>query len=450
MSTALIILAAGQGTRMNSDLPKVLHKVAGAPLIEHAIASGFELAPEKTVVIAGHGADLVRDAVAEIDPEATVVVQAEQLGTAHAVAQAQAALDGFDGDAIILYGDTPFVRAETLDEMLEARKSHAVVVLGFEPTDPARYGRLVMDGDSLEEIVEFKDATEDQRAIALCNSGVVCADSATLFDLVSAVKNENASGEYYLTDIVAIARARGLSATAVTCKEEETMGVNSREDLAQAETAFQASARSAALRDGVTLTAPETVFFAFDTVVGRDTIIEPNVVFGPGVTIESSTHIRAFSHLEGCHVSRGSIIGPFARLRPGAELAENVHVGNFVEIKNAQVDAGAKVNHLSYIGDASIGEKTNVGAGTITCNYDGVFKHRTTIGKNVFVGSNTMLVAPVSMGDNSMTATGTIVTSDVPDGALAVGRAKQVNKDGLAVRMFEKLKNLKKNRSKDV
>ncbi len=449
MSIAAIILGAGLGTRMNSDLPKVLHPLGGAPLLVHAMKAAMALEPDFTVVVAGHGAEAVKRAAQDWDPEAVVVVQAEQLGTAHAVAQARAALLGFTGDALVLYGDTPFVRPETLEAMIAARADHAVVVLGFEAVDPGRYGRLVTTGDILERIVEYKDADLATRAITLCNSGVVCADAALMFDLIAGVGNANAAGEFYLTDVVGIARSRGLSAGVVRCAEAETLGINSRDELAAAEASLQAAKRGEALADGVTLTAPDTVFFAHDTVIGRDALIEPNVVFGPGVTVESGARIRAFSHLEGCHVSRGAVVGPFARLRPGAELAEDVHVGNFVEIKNAVVAEGAKVNHLTYIGDADIGARTNVGAGTITCNYDGVFKHRTVIGANVFVGSNTMFVAPVTVGDNAMTATGTIVTQDVPVGALAVGRSKQVNKPGWAVRMFEKLKAAKVKAGKD-
>lgn len=374
------------------------------------------------------------------DEAAEVVIQEDRLGTAHAVAQAKNALAGFSGDAIVLYGDTPFIRPETLEAMIEARSDHAVVVLGFDAADPARYGRLVTKGDTLERIVEFKDATEAERAITLCNSGVICADAETLFDLIDAVGNDNASGEYYLTDIVGLARDRGLSASVVRCDENETMGVNSRIDLAVAEAAFQTRARTELLTLGVTMTAPETVFLSHDTVIGRDTIIEPNVVFGPGVTVESETTLRAFSHLEGCHVSRGSIVGPYARLRPGTELAENTKIGNFVETKNAIIAEGAKVNHLSYVGDADVGARANIGAGTVTCNYDGVFKHKTTIGAGAFIGSNTMLVAPVTVGAEAMTASGSVITTDVEDGALAVGRGKQTNKSGLARKMFEKLK----------
>ncbi|KPP87089.1 MAG: bifunctional glucosamine-1-phosphate N-acetyltransferase/UDP-N-acetylglucosamine diphosphorylase Glm [Rhodobacteraceae bacterium HLUCCA08] len=440
MGTALIILAAGKGTRMKSDLPKVLHQVAGAPLLIHAMDSGAALDPERIVVVAGHGAAAVERAAKDRDDTAEVVRQDQQLGTGHAVRMARPALDGFDGDVIVLYGDTPFIRPETLAALAAARQVHDVVVLGFEAADPGRYGRLVTHGDTLERIVEFKDADDHVRAITLCNSGVLAADAATLFDLLEAVTDDNAAGEFYLTDVPGLARARGLSTGVVRCPEAETLGVNSRADLAVAEATFQARARARALDSGVTLVAPETVVFAHDTVIGPDTVIEPYVVFGPGVTVENGALIRAFSHLEGCHVSRGAQVGPYARLRPGAELAEDVRIGNFCEVKNALIDAGAKVNHLSYIGDAQIGAGTNIGAGTITCNYDGVFKHRTEIGRNVFVGSSTMLVAPVRLGDDSMTASGSVITRDVAAGDLAIARGRQENKPGLARRMFEKLK----------
>ena len=440
MNTALIILAAGKGTRMNSDLPKVLHPIAGEPMLLHALAAGETLAPEVRVVVAGHGADQVRDATLAHDAQIKVVEQSEQLGTAHAVAQAKHALESFDGMALVLYGDTPFIQAETLEKMRDALTSSDVVVLGFEAADPARYGRLVMNGQQLDRIVEFKDASEKERMITLCNSGVVACNAALLFDLIDAVDNNNASEEYYLTDIIGLARQRGLSATAVTCDEWETVGINSRAELARAEVDFQTRARAALLEDGVTMTAPETVFLARDTVIGRDTLIEPHVVFGPEVTVESGATIRAFSHLEGCHVSRGAIIGPYARLRPGAELSENVRIGNFVEIKNAQIAEGAKVNHLSYIGDATIGAAANIGAGTVTCNYDGVMKHHTHVGAGAFIGSSTMLVAPVSIGDGAMTGSGSVITSDVEPDALALARAPQVEKPGMARKLFEMLK----------
>ncbi|MBP6737046.1 MAG: bifunctional UDP-N-acetylglucosamine diphosphorylase/glucosamine-1-phosphate N-acetyltransferase GlmU [Rhodobacteraceae bacterium] len=443
MAVSLIVLAAGMGTRMNSDLPKVLHKVAAAPLLHHALAAGRALEPSRIVVVTGHGAEEVARAARDFDEAAECVVQEPQLGTAHAVAQAAPLLAGATGEAIVLYGDTPFIRAETLEAMLAARAEHAVVILGFRARDPGRYGRLIVNGNSLERIVEYKEAREAERSVTLCNSGVVCADVKTLMSLVAEVGNDNSAGEYYLTDIVELARKRGLSAGVVICDEAETLGVNTRLQLAEAEAAFQARARAEALDNGVTLTAPETVFFALDTHVGRDAIIGPHVLFGPGVTIESGAEIKGFCHLEGCHVSRGADVGPFARLRPGAELAEDVHVGNFVEIKNAILDEGVKVGHLSYIGDADVGEFTNIGAGTITCNYDGVMKHRTRIGKRAFIGSDTMLVAPVTVGDGALTGSGSVITEDVPAEAVALGRAKQVNKAGLATKLFERLKAIK-------
>ena len=436
-----IILAAGQGSRMNSDRPKVLHEIGNAPLLVHALAAARSLGPARIVVVSGVGGEAVDAAARAWDEEVACARQAEQLGTGHAVLAAREALSGATGDTVVLYGDTPFLTAQTLEAMREARARADIVVLGFEAADgQARYGRLVTEGDRLTAIVEWKDADAATRAIRLCNSGVVMADAATLFDLLDAVGNDNAAGEYYLTDIVAIGAARGLTATVVRCDEAETLGINTRAELAAAEAAFQARARAAAQEDGVTLTAPETVFFSHDTHIGRDAIVEPQVIFGPGVTVESGARIRSFSHLEGCHVSRGATVGPFARLRPGAELSEDVHVGNFVEIKNAQVAEGAKINHLSYVGDAEIGARSNIGAGTITCNYDGVSKHRTVIGAGAFIGSNTMLVAPVSVGDHAMTASGTVVTRDVPATDLAIGRARQENKAGLAVRLFEQLK----------
>lgn len=440
MANALIVLGAGKGTRMESDLPKVLHPIGGAPMLVHAMKAGATLDPDRQVVVAGHQADLVEAAAQDWNPDVQVVRQSEQLGTAHAVAQARPALAGFAGDAIVLYGDTPFIRPETLDAMLAARATHDVVVLGFEAADPGRYGRLVAQGDALERIVEFKDADEATRAITLCNSGVVAADATTLFDLIDAVGNDNASGEYYLTDIVEIARARGLSAGVVRCAEAETLGVNSRAELVKAETLFQTRARAAALEDGAILTAPDTVMMAHDTALGRDCIVEAYVVFAPGVTVESGATIRAFSHLEDCHVSRGAVVGPYARLRPGTELAENAKVGNFVEIKKSVIGEGAKVNHLSYVGDATIGADANLGAGTVTCNYDGYFKHHTTIGDGAFIGSSTMLVAPVTVGTGAMTGSGSVITTDVPTGDLALGRAKQVNKPGMGKRIMDRLR----------
>jgi bifunctional UDP-N-acetylglucosamine pyrophosphorylase/glucosamine-1-phosphate N-acetyltransferase len=443
MPVSVIILAAGQGTRMNSGLPKVLHALGAAPLLHHAMRAAQSLDPDRTIVVAGHGAEAVSKAAKAFDPDVQIVLQAEQRGTGHAVQQAAPLLTGETGDAIVLYGDTPFLRAETLDRMMQARARHSVVFLGFPAQDPARYGRMVTDGEELLRIVEFKDATPEERSLTLCNSGVVCADTALLLDLVAQLDSANAAGELYLTDIVALARGRGLSAGVVIGDEAETLGIDTRAQLARAETLFQTAMRAEALENGVTLTAPDTVFFALDTHIGRDAIIAPNVVFGPGVTVESGAVIHAFCHLEGCHVSRGASVGPFARLRPGAELAEDVHVGNFVEIKNAVLDEGVKVGHLTYLGDAHVGEHTNIGAGTVTCNYDGVMKHRTEIGARAFIGSDTMLVAPVTIGAGAMTASGSVITTDVPAKALALGRARQVNKPGLAAKLMDRLRAIK-------
>ncbi len=447
--TALIVLAAGKGSRMKSDLPKTLHPVAGAPMLWHAMRAGGTLAPQKSVVVTGFGGDAVKASALAYDDKVEIALQREQLGTGHAVLQAKAALDGFDGDALVLYADTPFIQPETLQSMAAARKTHDIVVLGFDVYDPsARYGRLVTEGDDLLEIVEFKDATENQRAITLCNSGVVMADRATLMSVLEDVTNDNAAGEYYLTDIVSIARSRGLSATVVKCEEAETMGVNSRAELARAEAAYQTRMRDSLLDKGVTMQAPDTVHVAWDTEIAPRAEIEPYVVFAPGVSVASGAKIRAFSHLEGAHVASGAVVGPYARLRPGADLGENTRVGNFVEIKNATLDAGAKANHLTYVGDAHVGAKANLGAGTVTCNYDGFNKHKTEIGANAFIGSSTMLVAPVSVGDGAMTASGSVITKDVAPGDLALARAQQVNKPGLAKRLFEKLKKIKESKTK--
>ncbi len=440
---ALIVLAAGQGSRMQSDLPKVLHRLGGVPLVGHALTTGRLLEPEEVIVVAGHGAEAVAKAVAKLDPEARIALQEEQLGTAHAVRQAMPLLEGFEGRVIVLYGDTPFIGEETLANLA----SHAadVVVLGFEAADPGRYGRLVTGPEGLERIVEYKDADEATRAIRLVNSGVLAADAALLREFLPRIGNRNAAGEYYLTDIPELARAAGHRVEVVTCDESETLGINTRAELAQAEAAFQARARARALEDGVTLSDPATVWFALDTCIGRDAVIGQNVVFGPGVTVESGAEILPFCHLEGCHVSAGATVGPFARLRPGAELGGDVHVGNFVEIKNAVLDEGVKVGHLTYLGDAHVGEATNIGAGTVTCNYDGVGKHRTEIGAHAFIGSDTMLVAPVRVGARAMTGSGSVITQDVPDDALALGRARQITKPGLATRLMQALRQKKGN-----
>ncbi len=445
MPFAAIILAAGKGSRMKSALPKVMHAVASAPLLAHAMQSAALAGATKTVIVVGHGAKTVSSTATRLDDSAIIAEQTSQNGTGDAVKHARAALAGFTGDAIVLYGDTPFVRPETLKKMLAARANgQDVVVLGFKAANPTGYGRLVIKGDTLDAIVEHKECSPEQLYLKTCNSGVVCADAANLMALLDEVNSNNASAEIYLTDIVAIARAKGQRCSAIICSEAETMGVNTRADLAIAEAAFQRRARADALENGTTLTAPETVFFALDTVIGADVVVEPNVFFGPGVTVENGAHIRAFSHLEGCHVSEGAIVGPYARLRPGAEIGAFGKVGNFVEIKNAVVGKRAKVNHLSYVGDATVGAESNIGAGVIFCNYDGVFKHHTTLGERVFVGSNSALVSPVTIGDDALIGTGSVVTKDVPAGDLVLARAAQINKKGRGERLMSLLKSKKK------
>ncbi len=429
---------------MKSDLPKVLHEIAGAPMLVHAMRSAEAVTPSRMIIVAGHGANLVEEAATAYNPAAEIVLQTEQNGTAHAADQARANLEGFDGDVVVLFGDTPFISQDTLKRVFEARSSADVVVLGFRANEPGGYGRLITDGDRLLKITEAKDCTPEELAIDLCNSGVMAAKATTLFDLIADVTPENAQGEYYLTDIVGIANAKGLTATVVTCPEAETMGINSRVHLAQAEAIFQQSRRMELMEDGVTLTDPASTYLAFDTVIGRDVIIGPSTFFGPGVSVETGAHIKGFCHLEGCHVSQGATVGPFARLREGAELGDDVRVGNFVEIKNTTLETGAKVGHLTYLGDASIGENTNIGAGTVTCNYDGVFKHKTEIGADVFIGTHTSLVAPVRVGDGGFTATGAVVTEDVGAGDMAIARARQVTKKGLGKAFIERLRALKK------
>ncbi len=428
---AVLILAAGQGTRMKSALPKVLHKVANRPMIGHALAAAEALKPERVIAVIGPGMESVAEAIAPVE----TAVQALQRGTGDAVMAARAKLNGFAGDVLVLYGDTPLTSAATLERLLAERQrtDAAVAVIGMRPEEPGAYGRLVLGTDgALEAIVEAKDASEAQRRITLCNSGVMAIDGGQLWSLLDAVGNSNAKHEYYLTDIVGIARARGLACAAIEAPVEEMMGVNSRAELAEAEAVMQRRLRAHWMGEGVTFTAPETVFLSADTKLGRDCVVGPFVVFGPEVTIGASVEIPAFCHLTGAKVGDRAIIGPFARLRPGAQLADDVHIGNFVEVKNATLASGVKANHLAYLGDASVGEGTNIGAGTITCNYDGVDKHRTAIGKDVFVGTNSSLVAPVTIGDGAMIAAGSVITEDVPADALALGRGRQVVKEGRA------------------
>ncbi|OLF72244.1 bifunctional N-acetylglucosamine-1-phosphate uridyltransferase/glucosamine-1-phosphate acetyltransferase [Maricaulis sp. W15] len=433
-SRAAIILAAGQGTRMKSKTVKVLHKVGGRPMLDWAVALAADCGACDIVTVWGAHSPAVRDAAEALGTR--TALQDPPKGTGHAVQAARAALTDLAGDAIVLYADTPLITAATVARVFEALEGGAsVAVLGFEPEDPAAYGRLITNADGdLDRIVEYKDANEAERAVGLVNSGVLAAPAELLFDLLAEVTNDNANGEYYLTDVVGLARKRNLRAAVVVADADEVLGVNSRADLAEAEAAFQARMRAQMMADGVTLIAPETVFFAHDTKIERDVVIEPNVVFGPGVVVEEDVVIHAHSHVEGAHLKRGAHAGPFARLRPGAELGEGSKVGNFVEIKKSQLAEGAKVSHLTYIGDASIGANANIGAGTITCNYDGYDKHRTVIGDNAFIGSNTCLVAPVTVGAGAFTATGTIVTEDVPADALALARTPQTHKPGWAAR----------------
>lgn len=441
---ALVILAAGKGTRMKSDLHKVLHPVAGRPMLLHLMASAAQLAPAHQVVVAGHGRDQLEKA---LGGSATIAVQEPQLGTGHAVQQAQDALAGFAGDVLILYGDVPFVRAQTMQAMLDrlhAADAPAVVVLGFRPDDALQYGRVIAEGDRVVKMVEHKDASEAERACTLCNSGLMAVKGSDLFALLAQVGNDNAQGEYYLTDIVNVANAAGKTcAVVVTDDPDEVAGINSRAELAQAEGRWQQRRRLAAMADGASLVAPETVWFSHDTVLGRDVTVEQNVVFGPGVTVADNVVIHAFCHLEGCTVESGVSVGPFARLRPGATLEQNSRVGNFVEVKNARLGAGAKANHLTYLGDADVGAGANIGAGTITCNYDGYFKYRTVIGERAFIGSNSALIAPVRIGADAIVAAGSAVSRDVSDGELRLVRAEQLVKPGWADRFHDAMKKKK-------
>jgi bifunctional UDP-N-acetylglucosamine pyrophosphorylase / glucosamine-1-phosphate N-acetyltransferase len=427
-----IVLAAGEGTRMKSRRPKVLHEVAGRSMLAHVLAAATEAGVERAAVVVGPDRDDVGEAARAAFPGAEIAVQAERRGTAHAVLAARDAMrDG--ADVLILYGDTPLVRPETIARLRRALAEGAdVTVLGFEPADPTGYGRLVVERGELTRIVEEKDATAAERDLRFCNGGLMAIAGRHAIGLLEAVGNVNAKGEYYLTDIVEIARSRGLRARAERVSEEEVLGVNDRIQLAAAEAVLQRRLRERAMREGATLIAPETVFFSFDTVVGRDVLIEPWCWFGPGVTIKDGAVIHGFSHLEGAQVSEGASVGPYGRLRPGARLARKAKVGNFVEVKAADIGEGAKVNHLTYIGDATIGADANIGAGTITCNYDGFTKSRTLIGKGAFIGSNTALVAPVSIGDNANVGAGSVITRDVAADSLAVARGRQFEKQGWA------------------
>jgi bifunctional UDP-N-acetylglucosamine pyrophosphorylase / glucosamine-1-phosphate N-acetyltransferase len=433
---AAIILAAGSGTRMKSDTHKVLHPIAGRPMLLHLIETVAALEPARTVVVVGARRDQVEAATAPHG--VTAAHQAEQLGTGHAVAQSQAALSGFDGDVLILYGDVPLVSADTMRRMvarLHGEDAPVAVVLGFRPVDPGAYGRVIADADGrIARMVEYKDASPAERAETLCNSGLMAVRSGDLFALLARVGNDNAAGEYYLPDIVMLAAGDGRAAAVIETDAMEVTGVNSRGELAALEAQWQQQRRARAMAEGATLIAPETVWFAYDTVIGRDVTIEPNVVFGPGVSVADGASIRAFSHIEGATIASGATVGPYARLRPGAVVGEGAHVGNFVEMKQAVLGKGAKANHLTYLGDTEVGAGANIGAGTITCNYDGFFKYRTQIGAGAFIGSNSALVAPVRIGEGAIVAAGSVVTQDVEADALALVRPPQTAKPGWAKR----------------
>jgi bifunctional UDP-N-acetylglucosamine pyrophosphorylase/glucosamine-1-phosphate N-acetyltransferase len=430
-----VILAAGKGTRMKSDLPKVLHPIAGLSMIGHvmAAAEGANGGGGRIAVVVGPGMAALEAEVARRLPGTETFVQERQLGTGDAMLAARPALAGHDGDVVMLFADTPLVTAETIGRMRAALAAGAsVVVLGFEAADPTGYGRLVMEGGALLAIREHKDARPAELQIRLCNGGAMAFRGAGLVGLLEQIGADNAQGEHYLTDIVQITRAAGLTVTAITCPEEEILGVNSRDQLAAAEAIWQRRRRLEAMRAGVSMIAPETVWLAHDTRLGRDVTIEPNVFFGPGVTVEDGVRINANCHIEGARIAAGARIGPFARLRPGADLGPDVHIGNFVEVKNVALGAGAKANHLAYLGDGSVGTGANIGAGTIFCNYDGFNKSRTEIGAGAFVGSNSALVAPVRIGEGAYVGSGSVITRDVPANALALERSEQEVRPGWA------------------
>ena len=438
---AVVILAAGQGTRMRSDTHKVLHPIASRPLLLHLLDRVDALGAEKRVIVVGKGREQVEAAIAGRD--VGLAVQAEQKGTGHAVQQAESALSGYAGPVLILYADTPFVETETLRRMidrLDGDGGPGVVVLASVPPDPLKYGRIILgQDDRIAKMVEFKDATEAERAVRLCNSGMMAVRAGDLFRWLGQVGNDNAAGEYYLPDIVNIAAAEGREAVVIEGDPYEAAGVNSRAELAHLELEWQRRRREQALEEGATLIDPESVWFAYDTKLGRDVTVEPHVVFGPGVEVADGATIHAFSHIEGATIGAKARIGPFARIRPGTRLAENTKVGNFVELKKAEISKGAKVNHLSYVGDASVGARANIGAGTITCNYDGFGKYRTEIGEDAFIGSNTALVAPVTIGDGAIVGAGSVITRDVEPDSLAVERSEQKGVAGWAKRFRERM-----------
>jgi bifunctional UDP-N-acetylglucosamine pyrophosphorylase / glucosamine-1-phosphate N-acetyltransferase len=431
-----IVLAAGEGTRMRSAWPKVLHEIAGRSLLAHVLDALGKAGGSEAAIVIGPGADAVAAEAMHVLPGAEIFVQVERRGTAHAVLAARKALARGADDVLVIFADTPLIRPQTLGRMRQAvADGAAVAVLGFRPADPTGYGRLVVERGELIDIREQIDASPAERAIDFCNGGLMALAGKTALAILERIDSNNNKGEFYLTDAVAIARTMGLKAVAIETEEDDVRGINTKAQLAEAEWALQQRLRQAAMEQGVTLVAPETVFLSTDTTFGRDVVVEPFVVFGPGVTVADNAVIRSFSHLDRAHVGKGALVGPYARLRPGAHLGADVHIGNFVEIKEAVIEDGAKANHLAYIGDARLGAGSNFGAGAIVCNYDGVAKHRTDIGKGSFIGSNSALVAPVRVGDGAYVATGSVITSDVPDDALAIGRSRQVVKENRAARL---------------
>jgi len=433
-SSLAVVLAAGEGKRMKSNLPKVMHPIGGLSMIGHVLKALQTAKVDRIAVVVGPGDDKVAKAVAAHARTATMHVQAERRGTADAVRAARDALLAKRADdVLVVFGDTPFVSAAAISSLREKLATGAsVVVGGMRPDNPHGYGRLIMQGDQLTAIREERDASAAERKIGFVNGGLMGLAGETALSILDAIENKNDQKEFYLTDAAEIAHRRGLKVAAIEFPADDVIGINDRAQLAAAEQVFQERRRTEAMAAGATLIASETVFFAHDTTLGQDVVIEPNVVFGPGVTVADNVTIRAFSHIEGASISPGAIIGPFARLRPGAKIGENAHIGNFVEIKAADVEEGAKINHLAYIGDARVGAKSNIGAGAITCNYSGVSKYKTDIGRNAFIGSNSALVAPVRIGDGAYVASGSVITEDVPSDALAFGRARQVNKLGRA------------------
>ncbi len=431
-----IVLAAGEGTRMRSQRPKVLHLIAGRSLLAHVLDAVGKAGGTATAVVVGPDAGAVAAEAKRALPDAETYVQTERRGTAHAVLAARAALARNPDDVLVIFGDTPLIRPQTLARMRNALiDGAAVVVLGFRPNHPTGYGRLVLDGDELVAIREELDASPAERAIGLCNGGLMAFAGKTALLILDRIANDNRKGEFYLTDAVAVARTMNLRAAVIETEEDDVRGINTKAQLAETEAALQQRLRQAAMEQGVTLVAPETVFLAADTKFGRDVVVEPFVVFGLGVTVEDNAVIRSFSHLDHAHVGKGSLVGPYARLRPGAHLGEAVHIGNFVEVKEAVIEDGAKANHLAYIGDARLGAGANFGAGAIVCNYDGVAKHRTDIGKGAFIGSNAALVSPVTIGDGAYVATGSVITQNVPPDGLAIARGRQIVKENRAARL---------------